>query len=79
MNRYFVFFHFISIFTNKIFKTLVLDFFIITVIEMFLGHFIINNVRKNEKLVELDLYQSKLQSDLIVQKNRTLTKSNKWI
>ncbi len=46
---------------------------------MFLGHFIINNVRKNEKLVELDLYQSKLQSDLIVQKNRTLTKSNKWI
>ena len=79
MNRYFVFFLLISIFTNKIFKTLVLDFFIITVIEMFLGHFIINNVRKNEKLVELDLYQSKLQSDLIVQKNRTLTKSNKWI
>jgi hypothetical protein len=79
MNRYFVFFHLISIFTNKILKTLVLDFFIITVIEMFLGHFIINNVRKNEKLLELDLYQSKLQSDLIVQKNRTLTKSNKWI
>jgi hypothetical protein len=79
MNRYFIFFHLISLFTKKVFKTLVLDFFIITVIEMFLGHFIINNVRKNEKLVELDLYQSKLQSDLIVQKNRTLTKSNKWI